>query len=744
MNVVTIFYETMLDMKYGNDKYGNYHAVLYNLSNEKMNSFKNESRLRKYIEFERTVVTTTDNTNFYIDAVPEDYFEFTEYELIEGTFPKTKDEICCSPSFLFQMGVPQDEFIGCNIMLGSNSYTVTGTYTTNRLWRAYSFNHVYCFTGGPENINSIAFELNTFNNCDNLCFKYETQGSYCEYNMNQLAIKRNTYSNREMYVPMIFIMFVVMLSIFIHCLSMFITYHKSNLETYRSIGVSRYSLRKALILNIIKTLISAAIPGITISIFSSAIVKKLYSFTYLADVSSHVYKRGLSVSLILTLFAFLAYSLTSYIIIVLRVKNLSTENLRNVRAVKIKKHDITTERVTNRYIVKKHIKNSTGANFITCITVCFLVCMIPMFKLYFSSVIKDEKTFEGFDYVAEIKESMLADFNNDEVKNYIDVICNPSADGCVSCPIYCMSCTFSVPKETISTEYAQLLKNNYEYNFDFNNKYSDTAKVPFIVVGITDERQKELDVKIGDNEAIAYRNIINNHNNMVGVKLENFSTIQLNEETTINIISVKNDYDDILPSSETANVLVININTYKKMFGERLIPQKIYYKVSNESINEFTALFAGKQFIKLASLDEVRGNNRHLNVCNIISMIILLLTFVFLVINCCVSVYINIQNNIKEYAIMTALGISKCDISIMVIYQVCAVMFSSLLLADCISLFISKRYYENITLTNCMIIEFPYMEMIISNLLFLLTCFILCAFYLHSFWKIATKQRINR
>lgn len=111
-NTVTLFYEAFLDMKYNNTKYGTYYGVLYNMDSDKIDKLSGERSVDRVIGFERTVFNSSDGTNLYLDAVPEDYFNFTEYYLTSGNFPKNHNEICCESSFLFMRGISQENFIG--------------------------------------------------------------------------------------------------------------------------------------------------------------------------------------------------------------------------------------------------------------------------------------------------------------------------------------------------------------------------------------------------------------------------------------------------------------------------------------------------------------------------------------------------------------------------------------------------------------------------------------------------------
>lgn len=739
-NTVTLFYEALLDMKYNNTKYGTYHGVLYNMDSDKIDKLSEERSVDRVIGFERNVFNSTDGTGLYLDAVPKDYFDFTEYYLTSGSFPKNHSEICCESSFLFMRGISQENFLGSKIQLGNEEYTVTGTFKSHRLWSTMPNYYVQCFTSSPVKMNSAAFSLKNIDRCDAVVSKYEKNSVYCEYNMNQWAIELNSYQNRKLYVPLLVVLLAVMTSIFIHIVSMMLMHHNINIGVSGFIGINKNSIRKCIFINVLKTILLSGTFGILCSFISVGAVKEIYKYTYSSDVTSFVYKRGFLIVLFLTFILILLYTVSLLFIIILKTRKLNIQDVRNEKSINVRKR-VSINRITNYIIAKRHIKNAKLSNILTFITISFLICLIPVFKLYFSSVIQDVKKYEGYDYVAELDEDKFRSYNNRIVNNYVRKIAAPYIDGCVSVPIYSKSCNLKVYKDTISDEYAELLKKDYQY--ELSNNYSDTMQIPFIMVGITDEQQKQLNIDLKKYEAIAYRNIINNSNNIVGVKLENYSKIQLDEENSLEIIGVKNEYDDILPSSQVANVLMINMETYIELFGNDPIPSRIFYKVSKESINELTALFSGKNFVKLTDISQIEGNNRHLKICNYINIFLIMLTFFFLLINSCITAYISIQRNIKEYSIMSAIGISKYNISLMVIYQSCGVILSSLIVSDVLALIITNLYYNELMLLSRIQIPMPYMEIVISNIIVIFACVLICKVFLYHFWNIASNKRLR-
>lgn len=92
---------------------------------------------------------------------------------------------------------------------------------------------------------------------------------------------------------------------------------------------------------------------------------------------------------------------------------------------------------------------------------------------------------------------------------------------------------------------------------------------------------------------------------------------------------------------------------------------------------------------------------------------------------------------------MSAIGISKYNISLMVIYQSCGVILSSLIVSDVLTFIITNSYYDDLMLLSRIQIPMPYMEIVISNIIVIFACVLICKVFLYHFWKIASNKRLR-
>lgn len=280
--------------------------------------------------------------------------------------------------------------------------------------------------------------------------------------------------------------------------------------------------------------------------------------------------------------------------------------------------------------------------------------------------------------------------------------------------------------------------------YELNNNFKDTVEIPFIIVGINEEQQKEMGIELEDAQAIAYRNIINyNNKHTVGIKMEYFSKIQVDEEYVLEIIGVKNNYNGLIPTSAMATVLLVNYDTYEEFFGSGDAPSRIFYKVTKDAEDKLTSLFTGKSYINLINVNEAYRNNRQIKVMNIIYYFILMFTFIFVVMNCFVIAYLNVHNNIKEYAIMSALGISRKNISVMIAYQLCTVIVISLVISDIIALIYSNNYMNSLNTYSKTILKMPLAEIILTNVVIVFACVVAFMVFIKKFWKFVAKERMS-
>lgn len=740
--LVTLFYEAMLDLKYGDNKYGFQHCTIYDTSEEIINKLSSEVGVTQTIEFERNTIGLPGDRPCYIDAVPQEYFSFTEYNLLSGTFPKNSDEICCESSYLFELGIPYDEFIGSKIVLGEKEYIVTGTFTANRLWSTFGFNEVHCFTAQPNEINSIAFSTNNIKRCQSLMSVYENKCRNEQYNMNKWAISINKSDMRMMYRPIMLLMLAMIIAAFSHFISVIILYHKRNIGIERLMGIPLKTIRRSLFICILRVIALAVISGAVLAVAFMPVINKLYEYTYNTDVNDFMKGNGILIVLCLALVIAVIYAAVTFIVLMIRTKRADINTVKNVHAIKVRKRE-TNEKISNYYIVKRHIKASWLSNILTFIVICFLVCSVPVMTLYFKSVTKDMNSYEGFDYVADIDTSLAFGSIYNDAEDYMQTISNPKIEGCTAVPFYSAQCRLAVPKELISKEYTNLLSQNSDLQYDLNNNFNDTVEIPFVIVGINEEQQNQMGIELGYAQAIAYRNIINyNNKHTVGIKMEYFSKIQIDEEYALEIIGVKNNYNGLIPTSATATVLLVNYDTYEELFGSGDAPSRIFYKVTKEAENKLTSLFTGKSYINLINVNEAYRNNRQIKVMNIIYFFILIFTFIFVVMNCFVIAYLNVHNNTKEYAIMSALGISRKNISVMIAYQLCTVILISLIISDIISLIYSDNYMNSLNTYSKTILSMPFVEIMLTNVVVVFACVVAFWVFIKKFWKIVSKERM--
>ena len=740
---VSLFYETMIYMKYGGNEYGFQHCTMYDTSEETIDKLCAENGIEKTIRFERTVIPISEERVCYIDAVPEDYFSFTEYRLATGTFPHYSDEICCESSFLFEMGVPHDEFIGCKIKLGDTIYTVTGTFTVNRLWSTFGFNEAHCFTTDPKGINSVAFSAVSIQRCQSIMNVYERKCSDCVYNMNLWAISRNTSQIHSYYQPVMILMIAVMAAVFFHFIVMILMYHRKNMGIIKLIGIPINKVRKGLMLCLLSDIFLSAIIGMAGCFGCIGIIRKLYDYTYGADVTEFTRTNGAKQIITIAALITAIYSLVSLAAVFLKTQKTSLESVRNTKALKIRRRE-TNEKITDRYIAKRHIKASKLSNILTFIVILFLMCSLPTTKLYFRSATQSTDEYQDYDYVADIDNDIAFGNMYQTAEAFLKTVSYPNIKGCTAFPVYSSYGDLTVKKEYITDKYKDVLSQNSTLQLKLNDNFTDTVDIPFLIVGISEEEQKKLGVGLADAEAIAYRKVSDlNGRRIVGIKDVFFTDIKVDDEYSLNVIAIEDEYSGPVPSSSAYTVLVVSPSTYKELFGENDIPSRVLYKVTKEAENELTSLFAGKSYIKFTDVNEIKQNNRQVQIMDKIYYIITSMSFIFIVLNCLVIAYINVKNNSREYAVMSALGISKHHISRMLAYQLCSVIIISLIISDIFSLIYTSIYLDSMNEISKIKYTMPYSEILVCNILMILSCIVVLLLFIRKFWKSAAKDRLH-
>lgn len=740
---VSLFYETMLNMKYSGNEYGFQHCTIYNTSEGTIDKLCAENGIEKAIKFERIVIPISEDRDCCIDAVPDDYFSFTEYEISSGSFPKTRDEICCESSFLFELGIPHDEFIGCRIKIDNKIYTVTGTFTVNRLWSTYETNEIHCFTAQPQKINSVAFSSISIQRSQSIMSIYETQCSYCVYNMNLWAISRNTSQIHSFYKPIMILFAVVMTAVFSHFISLILMYHKKNISISCLLGIPIKRLRICLMIYLMRVIFFSVLIGTAICFVFVRLIANLCFYTYRDSITPFIKTEEAHTLFFVSISAILVFLLVSFISVYLGTQKSNLESVQNTRALRIKRRE-ANDRITDRYLAKLHIKACMPSNVLTFVVILFLICTVPTTKLYFGYASQNIEGLEGYDYIADIDNDIALGKNYKEAETFLNTMVDPKIDGCTAVPIFSACCELPVDKSFITSEYSTILSQNSSLQFDINNNFTDTVNVPFVIIGISELEQEKLGIKLNDTDVIAYRKVNDFYNNhIIGLKDNFFTKIKIDDEYSLNIVEIGNIYfgSVLVPSSST--VLVVNIPTYKELFGENDIPSRILYIVDDNAKKELTSCFAGKSYIKFTDIGEKKKTNQEIKVMEIINDFITYITFILVVLNCLVIVYINVKNNKKEYAIMSIIGISKYHISKMLALQLCSVILSSLIISDIISFLYTSNYLADLNEISRIKYNMPYSEIVLCNILILLSCFFALSVLISFFWKTTAIKRIH-
>ena len=92
---------------------------------------------------------------------------------------------------------------------------------------------------------------------------------------------------------------------------------------------------------------------------------------------------------------------------------------------------------------------------------------------------------------------------------------------------------------------------------------------------------------------------------------------------------------------------------------------------------------------------------------------------------------------------MSALGISRKNISVMIAYQLCTVILISLIISDIIALFYSDNYMNSLNTYSKTILSMPFVEIMLTNVVIVFACVVAFRVFIRKFWKIVAKERMN-
>lgn len=765
---VYAFYETMLAVNYGKDIFGHQQAIVYCLSDEQIKRICSDERIKQTVCFYRTVLTEKNdedaqnnialnsefneeddaysqimtqsqepNITFYIDCINEDFFDFTEYELVSGRMPKSDSEILCQSSYLIKIGIPAEKMLGAIIALPDKSYTVTGIYTMHRLWSDYELPEYQFFTGHPKTYNSVAISTKDLDVCRSLSETENFENVHLEYNHSLWIIRSNRQQVHKLCIATFIMIILTVLIIFSHCISMFLHEQRRNIGVFRLTGISAVKLTVAVYLHICKImLISCIIDIVMLFGMVRMIIKyyyKLFPNSYFSTDFSQI--QPLSYFWI-PLAVCCIYLLGAFGIVWHHVYRMGYFSVKKSHNIRIRKNKLSEE-LSDSFIAKRHIKVARIANLFSNLCICFVFLAFTIVNIYFSSQSVPVSFLKDYDYIAYIDNWMLLPNNQDEADEFLRSISEMQEDGITVEPHYSYKLSFYLPKRALSDQYLSFLSSDSQASYQINNPYSTEICVPIFLVAFTDEEWTAVceamhcsPYALTDGYVEAFSNIVNYKDGRIpGIDYKHMESIEFSENYAVHINNVYEYYPLETTFIGEGTLLAMNMNTFRKIVDSP-VPTDIGFYVSPEKEAIVTALFSGVTFITLTNMSELRSNQKIIAADHTLYIIIFIVMLSFSLFNILVIVMMRSFYNSHEYETMHIIGISPKHIANMLKFEIIYSLLPTMILSNIISPFFAYIFLMNLSVKERP--SFPLGTIILCNLLLIIIgCIVYVVFKKH-------------
>ena len=122
------YVSTEVNLQTGYENYGDYQLYMYDLSLDTAERISNDT----YVEQSTLLYTKqTDDRKAKMVFSHASLFELANYELLEGEFPASENEVLCEQKYIAQLGLSYDEDKKPHIIVNGIEYSVSGIYRAN-------------------------------------------------------------------------------------------------------------------------------------------------------------------------------------------------------------------------------------------------------------------------------------------------------------------------------------------------------------------------------------------------------------------------------------------------------------------------------------------------------------------------------------------------------------------------------------------------------------------------------------
>ncbi len=645
-------------------------------------------------------------TVYYAD---ETILEFTNFNLLDGSYPRNENEIVISKSYLFKQGIPENEMVGATIVLPINDkgdtrqYIVSGIMAKNTIFSSNNNTvEILKFDSGNLKYDNLYVELNDIKEYESimevLVNKYGLNKEECYANIDlfmELGLNEDINmfeNNRNMLKFFCFIIFCSTIVIIYNVFKKYLLYNLQSLKIMDILGFPAVLVGGTMLVLLLKILLMSTVVAMVLSIVISLVI----NFMLEGTINGYIeYIKATDIEILI--FAIAIYWLLIISINYKSITEFSESISKKISRPKKKVKHIIKSKKNNVINLMSNINiKSNMFNTVMCILSFALISIVFTLCVYWVSC--NKKSFgydDNMDYKIHIDTTMCDD---DEIANIYNMIKKYDSE-CYIYPNYCTFTNMLLDKNTISKEQKIFLSQQDDYAIQMLSAAVQKFEVNITVLGYTEKQIENLykinnieSDKINENDVIVLDRV-------VAYKGEKGYPTGIDKDQTIKINTFANNKNDtqeftvkhvvsdleVYPDNAYGKMcIIVNEEVFKRIFAYEA-PNEIFIQVNNnkyfvsESIQE---IVSGIDGIEISFPKEER---KELNDTNDIFMIIVsglcILLTAIIAYALSSAIYLRRYVNKNKFALLSILGIDKAQQKMIFLLELFKIYVASQLIA---------------------------------------------------------------
>lgn len=695
------------------NSYGDFQCAFFNVTEGQYDMIKEILDIKKLTEIKNSSFKIKEKI-VQVNYLNELDIKNTYYYLVEGSFPKTEDEIVVEKSYLQELGYTSDEMLGAEIEIYNYTKELTEVKKVTGLvcikkgyissydgqesspiilankdyYNPSKFDYLSIFITLKDTedllneMQKVLQEINENEEVNNIQCAVNDELIYAEGN--------NFYAKQEKYKEIrIYVIIMATIILFVcftvnNIINICVTKWNDCIKIYKLLGMNMNELVSCITLIMCISILAGGILGNIIGYLFLRLTGYLSIDMFMENVSTVIIIPWEILLIQLILECFFASILLMNKLKVLK-KNTAETILNSKSGMLREKDSLHSYKVIFQTKQLNRFKYATRNCFfykrrkigaVLCIIVAILLTNFLNYqhKLEDYDLVDNNYDYKYFIDVKDYFKSIQEGKKDKVIKSYNEIVDLCETYNCM--PNYYMTVLiddFKLDKKLISDEYLQRLKMDVVHMQEIAGSNQITVKVA--LMGYSDEMIRELFKQNGiekeqleDGEGLMLTRTVNRDNtgsfkinSSIGKDYEFYTYYQdNNNKIKINICDMI-DHISLYPKAQgNYPCIIINQNTYRNNYLKDYVTPFYLYDPPKQLVFEIERRIQGTDFLKMIKQDdEIYNARKSRQLLNAMYSTIIVTFYIVIFINIVTMMIYELELRKRDFNILSLLGINK-------------------------------------------------------------------------------------